>query len=468
MKRILYLLPIFALLAFGGFAAQPVSAQNSYATWQASFYNNAQLIDPPAYEATFNEINFDWGNGSPNAAVNNDDFSARFGTDVFFEAGTYRFTVTVDDGVQLLIDDKAVLNTYNTPRPGDTLTVDVPLTAGVHHLQVDYREISGNAFLKMSWIDVDAIPTQVTTGGNWTTQYYSNPTLSGTPFLTRAEANPPSYRYGLGAPLNGMPADNFSVRWSTTQNLPAGNYGIQVYADDGVRVFVNGIAYINEWHTFTGQGYTANFNLIGGATNIVVEYFESGFDAQIDFKLIAPTGVTNPTTPTTPVTGATATVTASVLNVRSEPSTNGQILTKIRRSEVYGITGVNASRTWYRLDVAGISGWVSGLFVSPANAANVPVVDGTAPAAVPTLSTSASADPTQYTAAPVSNLHLRAQPNTAADSLLVMPRGSTAAVLARTSDSSWLKLNFNGVVGWSSARYLTVTPALVLADIPVE
>jgi uncharacterized protein YraI len=467
MKRLIYLLPVFALLAFGGLVTQTVNAQNSFATWQGAFYNNAQLINPPVYEATFNEINFDWGSGSPNSAVNADDFSARFGTDTFFEAGTYRFSITVDDGVQLLVDNNAVLNTYNTPHPGDTQTVDVTLTEGSHHLQVDYREIAGNALLKMSWINVNDIPSQPT-GGAWTAQYYSNPTFSGTPFLTRTEANAPSYRYGLGAPLNGMPADNFSVRWSTTQNLPAGNYGIQVYADDGVRVFVNGVAYINEFHTFTGQGYTANFNLVGGATNIVVEYFESGFNAEIDFRLITPTGTVNPS-PTTAPTGATATVTAGVLNVRSLPSTNGDILTKIRRNETYSITGTNSARTWYRLDVAGISGWVSSLFVTTSNAANIPVVDE-APVAQPTLSTSASqtAVPSQFTAITVANLNLRAEPNTTADSLLVIPRGGEAAVLARNSDSTWLKLNYQGVVGWSSARFLTVNPPLILENVPVE
>jgi uncharacterized protein YraI len=467
MKRLIYLLPVLALLAFGGLATQPVNAQNSYATWQGSFYNNAQLIDPPVYEATFNEINFDWGNGSPNPAVNADNFSARFGTDTFFEAGTYRFSITVDDGVQLLVDYNAVLNTYNSPRPGDTLTVDVTLTEGVHHLQVDYREITGNAVLKMSWINVNDIPTQPVASGNWTAQYYSNPTLSGTPFLTRTEASAPSYRYGLGAPLNGMPADNFSVRWSTTQNLPAGNYGIQVYADDGVRVFVNGVAYINEFHTFTGQGYTANFNLPGGATNIVVEYFESGFDAQIDFRLIAPTGTVNPG-PTAAPTGATATVTAGVLNVRNAPSTTGTtILTKIRRDEVYPVTGTNGNQSWYRLNVGGVSGWVSGLFVNVSNTAAIPVVDG-APSAAPTLSTSQTATTAEYTATTISNLNLRAQPSSSSDSLLVIPRGGTAAVLARNSDSTWLKLNYQGVIGWSSARFVTVNPPLVLENIPVE
>jgi uncharacterized protein YraI len=467
MKRLFYLLPIVALLAFGGLTSQPASAQNSFAGWQGSFYNNAQLIDPPVYQASFGEINFDWGNGSPNSAVNVDDFSARFGADVGFEAGTYRFSITVDDGVQLLIDNNAVINTYNSPRPGDTQTVDVTLTEGSHHLQVDYREISGNAVLKMSWVNVNAIPTTPTTGGAWTAQYYSNPTLSGTPFLTRAESTAPSYRYGLGAPLNGMPADNFSVRWSTTQNLPAGNYGIQVYADDGVRVFVNGVAYINEFHAFTGQGYTANFSLPGGATNIVVEYFESGFNAEIDFRLIAPTGTTNPS-PTAAPSGATATVTAGVLNVRSTPSTTGAILAKIRQNETYSITGSNGDRSWYRLNVGNISGWVSGLFVTVANGASIPVVDGSAPVVQPTLSTNQTAVPAAFTATTVSNLNLRALPNTTADSLLVIPRGGTASVVARNSDSSWLRVNYNGVVGWVSARFVTVNPPLVAANVPVE
>jgi uncharacterized protein YraI len=460
MKRLWVLFPILAVvLAFAGFNAQPVHAQNSYANWQADFYNNAQLIDPPAFEASYPEINFDWGQGSPNGAVNVDNWSARFGADVYFAAGTYRFTIQADDGVQLWVDYKNVLSTYNAPRPGETLTVDVTLTAGTHHLQVDYREITANAYLKMTWINVNSIPNQPV-GGNWTAQYYSNPNLQGAPFATVTEQSI-SKNWGLGAPLAGMPADNFSVRWSTTQNFPAGNYFVQVTPDDGVRVFVNGIAYINEWHLATGGGYTAGFTLPGGSTTIVVEYFEAGFGASIDFQLTVPN--TNPN-PTPQPSGATATVTTGALNVRNAPSAVGTtILTKIYQGQTYAITGRNAANTWLQLNVNGTIGWVNAFYVSTTNAANVPVVDGT-----PTQPQQPTPQPSGFIVTTVSNLNLRTGPGSNNPALLVIPRGQSATVVGRNADASWLRVTYNNVTGWVSANYVTANPPLDLSQIPVQ
>ncbi len=457
MKRWLSSLPVLlalGILLFGGLTTAPVAAQTSAAAWDAAFYNNEFLVDPPVYHANYNDINFDWGTGSPNEAVDNNRWSARFGTDVYFDAGTYRFTFTADDGVQFWVDYGRVLDTYGGSQAGQTVTVDVPLTAGTHHLQIDYREITDNAYLKMTWINVANIPTGPVSG-NWTAQYYSNPNLSGVPFATLTEASP-SHQFGLGAPLSGMPADNFSVRWSNTQNLPAGNYGIQVQADDGVRVFVNGIAYIDAWQLSSGSTYTANFSLPGGITTIVVEYFEAGYNAFINFNWYAPQGtVTNPS-------GATATVTAGVLNVRNAPSTtNTTILTKIRRNELYQVTGRNDASTWWRLNVNGVTGWVSGLFVNVANSSTVPVVDST-----PT--TTPPPTPAAYTVTTLTNLNLRAQATTDSDSLLVIPVGQTASVVGRNADASWLRVNYNGVVGWVVIQFVQVTPPLNLDQIPVS
>jgi uncharacterized protein YraI len=467
MKRLWILFPVLVgVLAFGGFASQTAQAQTSSANWQADFYNNAQLIDPPVYEATFSEINFDWGQGSPNPAVNNDNWSARFGTDVYFPAGTYRFTILADDGVQLWVDYENRLSTYNAPRPGETLTVDITLTAGTHHLQVDYREITATAYLKMTWVNVNNIPQQPQqpVGGNWTAQYYSNPNLQGAPFATLTESSI-SKNWGLGAPLAGMPADNFSVRWTTTQNFPAGNYFIQVVPDDGVRVFVNGIAYINEWHLSTGQGYTTGFTLPGGSATIVVEYFEAGFGAAIDFRLTVPNVQTTPTPAPQNPTGATATVATGALNVRNAPSAVGTtILTKIFEGETYAILGRNAQNSWLQLNVNGTIGWVNGAFVRRANAENIPVVDGT-PTQQPTPQPQ---QPSGITVTTVSNLNLRAAPSTTANSLLVIPRGQSASVLARSGDSNWLRVSYNNVVGWVSIRYVTANPPLNLGDIPVQ
>jgi uncharacterized protein YraI len=268
----------------------------------------------------------------------------------------------------------------------------------------------------------------------------------------------PSRNWGLGGPaISGIPADNFSVRWTTTRNLAPGDYFIQVNADDGVRVFVNGIAYINEWRLATGQGYTAGFTLPGGPTTIVVEYFEAGFGAFINFQFTGPTNA--PTTPTAPTT-ATATVTAGTLNVRNAPSSvNTQILTKIRRGETYPIVGKNQAGTWWQVNVNGVLGWVSGAFITPINAGAVPVVGESPLPGTPT-------QPAANTVSATFNLNLRPSASTEGDRVLVIPRGASMQVVGRTGDNSWYRVNYNGVSGWVSARF--VRGVVIFDQIPVQ
>jgi uncharacterized protein YraI/uncharacterized protein YndB with AHSA1/START domain len=447
------------LTVLGLVVVQPAAAQDSRANWRAEFFANQQLIGPAVYTANFGEVNFNWGAGSPNPAVPVDGWSARFGTDVNLPAGTYRFAVTADDSFQLWVDYQQVLNTYNAPRPGETLTVDLTLEAGSHHLQLDYREIEGNAYVRLTWIDVNNIPpAPQPVAGNWTAEYFANPTLSGTPFATLFESSV-SHNWGFNAPLGGMPADNFSVRWTSTIDLAAGEYSIQATADDGVRVFVNGIGYINEWRLATGQTYTAPVRVIGGPTTIVVEYFEAGAVALIDFRLNAPVTAPAPA-PQTP-TGPTATVITGRLNVRNAPSAiNSQVLIKIDNGQIYPVLGRNADSSWWQINVNGITGWVSGRYVQVSGAGGVPVIDAPQPQ-VPTT-------PTGFTVQTTVNLNLRAGPTTASEPLLVIPRGSAAAVLGRNADNSWLRVNFDGTVGWVAFRYVTSETPLDFSQIPVQ
>ena len=59
----------------------------------------------------------------------------------------------------------------------------------------------------------------------------------------------------------------------------------------------------------------------------------------------------------------TVTVTAYCLNVRDGQGTNAQILTQIGLGEVYAVTG-DPVDGWYPVDVSGVSGWVSGKYVT--------------------------------------------------------------------------------------------------------
>jgi hypothetical protein len=71
-------------------------------------------------------IDFDWDGGAPAAAVPPDLFSARWTRTKSYAAGTYRFSVTGDDGIRVLVDGTEVINGWLQQAP-TTYTADVPL-----------------------------------------------------------------------------------------------------------------------------------------------------------------------------------------------------------------------------------------------------------------------------------------------------------------------------------------------------
>jgi uncharacterized protein YraI len=136
--------------------------------WTANYFNNANLQGNPVFtEAAPNGINFNWGTGSPNAAVPVDFFSARFSSTQIFNQGTYEFVVTSDDGIRVFIDGVLVLDRF-VNRQLTTDRVQVSLTAGTHTLVVEYFEGIDQAAVQVQWFQVGgatATPIGQTGGG---------------------------------------------------------------------------------------------------------------------------------------------------------------------------------------------------------------------------------------------------------------------------------------------------------------
>jgi N-acetylmuramoyl-L-alanine amidase len=162
-------------------------------------------------------------------------------------------------------------------------------------------------------------------------------------------------------------------------------------------------------------------------------------------------------------------VAAFRLNVREAPNPTAAILTRINRNEVYPIIARNSSGTWYQINANGIIGWVSAGFIVIANGANVPVVGAGVPAPTPAPTTPPPVvSPTGITAtASTSNVNIRQGPGTSFSRVGLLPRGQAAAVLGRSADNAWWQIEFGGIRGWVSARFVTLNSGANVNSLPI-
>jgi hypothetical protein len=116
----------------------------------AEYFANPDLTGPPAVTRTDAAVDFDWGfTGSPDPALPTNNFSARWTRVMDYQAGTYRFTATGDDGIRVKLDGNVILDGWSD-HPPTTYTVDVPVAAGPHTIVVEYYERTGGAVAKFS------------------------------------------------------------------------------------------------------------------------------------------------------------------------------------------------------------------------------------------------------------------------------------------------------------------------------
>jgi len=128
--------------------------------WEGRYYNNTNFSGAPTLIRDDAELNFDWGEGSPDPRISSDGFSVDWQRRVRFPAsGEYRFIVEADDWVRVFIDGREItaLSTFNQG-PGSR-EARLRLRGGHHHLQVQLVEYSAAARLKLRWELVIAVPT---------------------------------------------------------------------------------------------------------------------------------------------------------------------------------------------------------------------------------------------------------------------------------------------------------------------
>lgn len=309
----------------------PAAAIQPAGPWQASYWNNRKLTGPPVLEREEPALHYNWGEDPPADGVNADDWSARWEATFELSAGRYRLSAQSDDGVRVYLNGRKVIDGWWDHGP-QVFQRELELTAGSYEVRVVYYDrnnwakmIFGLERLAEAQLEerprsADAPPPTATPTATatpvppppappeaakpeavpparisaprnalvkWQGEYFANPHLSGSPALVRQDEGV-NFDWGLGAPAPGLPADQFSVRWTASQMFVEGRHKFTVKSDDGVRVYLDGVRIIDEWRPIPNDTFERWVHISKGWHEVRVEYFEDKIYAQIELRITPP------------------------------------------------------------------------------------------------------------------------------------------------------------------------------------
>jgi hypothetical protein len=363
--RILILLALTVIVVALMAGISPASAADS--SWRARYWNNRDLDGDPVLKRDEEQIDHDWGDGSPGSQVNSDDFSARWTRTVYLSAaGTYRFSATMDDGMRVWIDNALAIDSW-TDSQVHTQIADLFMTSGEHEIKVEYYEAGGKAVAKFSWAPIAGLPAP--SADFWQGRYFNNMTLTVPPVYTRADPEI-NFDWKMGSPWPTVNNEQFSARWTRSVTANPGNYQFDVQTDDGMRLWVNGTLLIDQWHVNQAENYSAGTYHPGGPMDLRLDYFENEGAALIKMKVsMSAESSSIQATPQPPQSaplpeGNTAVVVnARWLNVRATPEGGDNVISVAQGSEIVALLGRHGG--WIKVRQAnGVEGWVGSTYLA--------------------------------------------------------------------------------------------------------
>ena len=159
---------------------------------------------------------------------------------------------------------------------------------------------------------------------------------------------------------------------------------------------------------------------------------------------LTPSPTPKPTATPTPST-TMGRVTASSLNIRKTASTTAAIIGVAPNGAVLTILSRNNTTGWYQIRYGSITGYAMGKYISAVTPTPTPTPGGVLQLAAVT----GKANVTSY-------LSLRKTPSTSATCLVQIPRNASLTIQAVEPNASWLKVFYQGKVGYVVARYVII------------
>lgn len=263
--------------AAGGTPVAPPTATPSPAPtlavfygWKSSFFANTNLSGAPVAYADAQNVDLNWGTGSPQSAVPPDYFSARFERTLDLPQGYYTLMAQADDGVRVYVDGEIVIDEWHGAN-GQTYAAGRWL-AGPHQVRVEFLELLGLASIRFGYQYSAQEPP-------WQASYYNGaPGRGELLFSQRESANSPiqlDRTWGVSSPQAArVPADYWNGRWIGRFKFDGGNYYFRARAEDGVRVYIDQTLVIDGWSSGPVDRTNRFIGVGGGEHTITVDYFE--------------------------------------------------------------------------------------------------------------------------------------------------------------------------------------------------
>lgn len=312
-------------------------------------------------------------------------------------------------------------------------------------------------------------------GTNWTGVFYNNtafadPVVATITGINGLNFNWPDRPVVNGQVLNSVNPDNFSARFTSTQNiLTPGHYTFNVTVDDGVRIMIDGQERLNVPPAGL-QTRQFEADLTAGPHTFQVDFIEFTAAAvlQLQWALSAPGATQGPTPtpaptslPPIPPGALSATVIrASVLIVRQAPYIGAPRVGTILRGQTYAVVGRDPNAYWFLLQLSDKQAWAWGYYLAVnGNEFNAPVVNSFVTQGDP----AAASGVTVQTQA---GLRLRADATVYSEQIGRIPWGHILPVVGRTGDSTWYQVVYANTVGWIAASYTRLLRG-DLATVPV-
>ncbi|MCW2972315.1 MAG: peptidase and in kexin sedolisin, partial [Thermoleophilia bacterium] len=212
----------------------------------ATYWDNSQAatypgtnFTGPAYTRNDPDINFNWGTGTPYAALGVDSFSVRWtGKLEAPETGVYHFQTTSDDGARMWVDGVEQVSAW-TEQSSTSWTGcagGISLTAGVQYdFTMEFYENGGGAEARARWLLPSQTvsyqtPTGCTTGSSPPVRHQAGytgggsatyPTIPSNWFTVGGGQYDRTYVWGVGASggtVNATATNNGGP--TTTTNVP--------------------------------------------------------------------------------------------------------------------------------------------------------------------------------------------------------------------------------------------------------